>query len=55
MGSWENTNSMLLFFFLLMAPLLAESPAIRVLKLSDGVPFKMGKVDSRRILHPDMG
>jgi quercetin dioxygenase-like cupin family protein len=46
---------MLLFFFLLMAPLLAQSPAIRVLKLSDGVPFKMGKVDSRRILHPDMG
>src|SRR5947209_10504713 len=40
---------------LLIGPMLAEPPAIRVLKLSDGVPFKMGKVDSRRILHPDMG
>jgi len=44
-----------MLLFLLMAPLLAQPPAIRVLKLSDGVPFKMGKVDSRRILHPDMG
>ncbi len=32
-----------------------ENLAIRVLKLSDGIPFQMGKVDSRRILHPDMG
>jgi mannose-6-phosphate isomerase-like protein (cupin superfamily) len=41
--------------FLLIAPLLAQQPVVKVLKLSDGVPFKMGKVDSRRILHPDMG
>ncbi len=40
---------------LLVAPLFGQSPPIRVLKLSDGVPFHMGKVDSRRILHPDMG
>lgn len=30
-------------------------PGIRLLKITDGVPFKMGKVNSRRILHPDMG
>jgi mannose-6-phosphate isomerase-like protein (cupin superfamily) len=28
---------------------------VRVLKISDGLPFTMGKVDSRRILHPEMG
>ena len=32
-----------------------QAPAIRVFKIADGVPFKMGKVDARRILHPDMG
>jgi|SRR4051794_14974017 len=41
--------------FFLTPLLFAEPAAIRVLKLSDGVAFKMGKVDSRRILHPDMG
>src|SRR3954452_5019046 len=41
--------------FLLTPLLFAEPAAIRVLKLSDGVAFKMGKVDSRRILHPAMG
>ncbi len=40
---------------LLIALLWAQPAAIRILKLSDAVPFKMGKVDSRRILHPDMG
>lgn len=40
---------------LLVAFLWMQPAAIRVLKLSDAVPFKMGKVDSRRILHPDMG
>lgn len=44
--------------FLLMALLLAQTPdsqaAIRVLKLSDGGSLKMGKVDSWRILYPDM-
>ena len=28
---------------------------IRVFKVTDGAPFTMGKVDSRRILHPEMG
>jgi quercetin dioxygenase-like cupin family protein len=32
-----------------------QAPAIRVFKIADGLPFKMGKVDARRILHPDMG
>ena len=40
---------------LLTALLWADPAAIRVFKLSDGVPFKMGKVDSKRILHPDIG
>jgi quercetin dioxygenase-like cupin family protein len=40
---------------LLIALLWVQPAAIRVLKLSDAVPFKMGKVDSRRILHPEMG
>ncbi len=31
------------------------SGAVRVLKLSDGEPFVMGKVDSRRLIRPDMG
>jgi Flp pilus assembly protein TadD/quercetin dioxygenase-like cupin family protein len=29
--------------------------AIRVLKLSDGIPFQMGEGNSRRIVHPGMG
>ena len=32
-----------------------KGSTVRVLRLSDGVPFQMGKVDSRRILHPGMG
>jgi mannose-6-phosphate isomerase-like protein (cupin superfamily) len=31
------------------------APTVRVLKLADGVPFRMGKIDARRILHPGMG
>lgn len=46
---------LMMFSLVVIASLLAQSPSIRVLKLSDGVAFKMGKVDSRRILHPDMG
>ena len=30
-------------------------PTVQVLSLSDGIPFQMGKVDSRRIVHPGMG
>ena len=32
-----------------------EASTIRVLKLSDGLSFQMGKVNSRRIVHPEMG
>ncbi|MSO23915.1 MAG: cupin domain-containing protein [Acidobacteria bacterium] len=32
-----------------------KGPGIRVFKVTDGVPFTMGKVDARRILHPEMG
>jgi len=34
---------------------IEKVPGIRVFKVTDGVPFTMGKVDSRRILHPEMG
>lgn len=33
----------------------ASAETIRVLKLSDGQPFQMGKVASVRIVHPEMG
>jgi mannose-6-phosphate isomerase-like protein (cupin superfamily) len=44
----------------LLVPALSEveagkAPTVRVLKLSDGAPFHMGKVDARRIVHPEMG
>jgi mannose-6-phosphate isomerase-like protein (cupin superfamily) len=38
-----------------MAAEAGKGPGIRVFKVTDGVPFTMGKVDSRRILHPEMG
>ena len=34
---------------------VGKGPGIRVFKVTDGVPFTMGKVDSRRILHPELG
>ena len=37
----------------LVAPALAQS--IRIVKFTDGKPFQMGKVTSRRIVHPDLG
>src|SRR5438445_13384294 len=33
----------------------AWSQSIRVVKFSEGKPFQMGKVTSRRIVHPDLG
>ena len=44
-----------ILLLVLLVPLAAECSSIRILKLSDGVPFQMGKVDSRRIVHPGMG
>src|SRR2546422_5978021 len=41
--------------FGLLAAETQKVSSVRVLKISDGVPFTMGKVDSRRILHPEMG
>jgi mannose-6-phosphate isomerase-like protein (cupin superfamily) len=32
-----------------------KPPTIRVLKLSDGITFRMGAVTAYRIIHPDMG
>jgi quercetin dioxygenase-like cupin family protein len=45
-------------FFLLFlsgALLLADEPSIRVIRYADGVPFTMGEVTSRRIIHPGLG
>ena len=32
-----------------------STSSVRVLKLSDGIPFQMGKTNSRRIVYPEMG
>jgi mannose-6-phosphate isomerase-like protein (cupin superfamily) len=61
------TNSSLIRFILtgsalwtllataLLAVEAGQTQIIRVLKVSDGVPFRMGKVDARRIVYPEMG
>jgi quercetin dioxygenase-like cupin family protein len=36
-------------------PFLERTPAMKFLNLETGVRFAMGKVDSRRVVHPDMG
>jgi len=33
----------------------SQAQTVRVLRFSDGTPFQMGKVTSRRIVHPDLG
>jgi hypothetical protein len=33
----------------------SQAQAIRVIRFSEGKPFQMGKVTSRRIVHPDIG
>lgn len=40
---------------LLKTRTMVSTSSVRVLKLSDGIPFQMGKVNSRRIVHPEMG
>ncbi|MBM3803523.1 MAG: cupin domain-containing protein [Acidimicrobiia bacterium] len=52
---WSSSLLGLISFYGLLQAGAAQGPAIRVLKTTDGVPFSMGKVDSRRILHPEMG
>jgi mannose-6-phosphate isomerase-like protein (cupin superfamily) len=34
---------------------MARAQTVRVMRFSEGKPFQMGKVTSRRIVHPDMG
>ncbi|HUS08350.1 MAG TPA: cupin domain-containing protein [Bryobacteraceae bacterium] len=34
---------------------VSQAQSIRVIRFSEGKPFQMGKVTSRRIVHPDMG
>jgi mannose-6-phosphate isomerase-like protein (cupin superfamily) len=33
----------------------SQAQTVRVIRFSEGKPFQMGKVTSRRIVHPDMG
>ena len=47
-----RTASLIVLAILFSQPARAE---VRVLKLDDGRRFVMGKVDSRRLLHPEMG
>jgi len=47
-----RTASLIVLAILFSQPARAE---VRVLKLDDGRRFAMGKVDSRRLLHPEMG
>ena len=47
---------MICFLALLLMLLPAsQAQSIRVIHFSEGKPFQMGKVTSRRIVHPDMG
>jgi quercetin dioxygenase-like cupin family protein len=34
---------------------VASAQSIRVIRFSESIPFQMGKVTSRRIVHPDLG
>src|SRR5262245_65824471 len=36
-------------------PVLATDPNIRVIRFSEGQPFRMGEVTSMRIVHPGVG
>jgi mannose-6-phosphate isomerase-like protein (cupin superfamily) len=44
----------LLALFLICLPAW-QAQTVRVIRFSEGKPFQMGKVTSRRIVHPDMG
>src|SRR4051794_2115292 len=33
----------------------SQAQSVRVLRFAEGKPFQMGKVTSRRIVHPDIG
>src|SRR5438309_11637908 len=44
----------LLGWILLCVPSV-QAQSVRVIRFSEGKPFQMGKVTSRRIVHPDVG
>jgi mannose-6-phosphate isomerase-like protein (cupin superfamily) len=48
-----RTSSLAIVF--LIALQAAHAQTIRVIRFAEGKPFQMGKVTSRRIVHPDIG
>ena len=46
---------MRLLVMMAMLAALSRAGNVRVLRFSEGKPFQMGKVTSRRIVHPDIG
>ena len=45
-----------LFPIVLLAALgVSHAQTVRVIRFAEGKPFQMGKVTSRRIVHPDLG
>lgn len=45
-----------LFLIVLLAALgIGQAQTVRVIRFAEGQPFQMGKVTSRRIVHPDLG
>jgi quercetin dioxygenase-like cupin family protein len=49
------TSARLLAALVLAAALPASAQQVRVVRFEDSVPFQMGDVTSRRIIHPSMG
>src|SRR5688572_32980763 len=46
---------MRLLFALFALLTAAEAQSVRVIRFAEGKPFQMGKVTSRRIVHPELG
>jgi len=47
--------SRLLLFGLVIAALPAHAQQVRVIRFDESIPFRMGEVTSRRIVHPGLG
>ena len=52
--SQQIPRRMLLIAFLAIAQ-ASQAQTVRVIRFAEGKPFQMGKVTSRRIVHPDIG
>ncbi len=51
----HSSRSQMIAAGLLLAALPVAAQTVRVIPFAEGKPFVMGKVTSRRIVHPDMG